>query len=166
MRAVRQELARASLATEIGFLVVTANQGGVLAVQRLAQPWGVEGGDGQAWVWALSAVGELSEYLEGRRQAFSVPLVLGGTPFQQKVWQALRGIPYGTTIAYTELAQALGKPKAARAVGAACAANPVPILLPCHRVVGRGGMLKGYALGLPVKEYLLALERRNNENPR
>ncbi|MCS7181919.1 MAG: methylated-DNA--[protein]-cysteine S-methyltransferase [Thermoanaerobaculum sp.] len=166
MRAVRQELARASLATEIGFFVVTANQDGVLAVQRLAQPWGVEEGDGQAWVWALSAVEELAEYLGGRRQAFSVPLVLGGTPFQQKVWQALPGIPYGTTIAYTELAQALGKPKAARAVGAACAANPVPILLPCHRVVGRGGMLKGYALGLPVKEYLLALERRNNENPR
>ena len=104
---------------------------------------------------------QLREYFEGTRQVFDVPLALSGTPFQLKVWAALTDIPYGETITYGELAQRIGQPDAVRAVGAANGKNPVPIIVPCHRVIGSNGKLTGYGGGLPIKAALLDLERRN-----
>jgi methylated-DNA-[protein]-cysteine S-methyltransferase len=103
--------------------------------------------------------GELDAYFAGRLQRFTVPLAPAGTPFQLKVWTALRDIPYGQTISYGELAQRIGDPNAVRAVGAANGANPIAIIVPCHRVIGADGSLVGFGGGLPVKKALLALER-------
>ncbi|MBX3411458.1 MAG: methylated-DNA--[protein]-cysteine S-methyltransferase [Pirellulales bacterium] len=102
---------------------------------------------------------QLNEYFHGQRQQFDVPLKLVGTPFQQRVWQALAKIPYGTTITYAELALRVGNPQASRAVGHANGRNPVSILVPCHRVVGANGSLTGYAGGVANKQWLLAWER-------
>ena len=102
---------------------------------------------------------QLHEYLRGELRAFSVSLDIRGTPFQQSVWEALRAIPYGKTVAYAEIATRIGNPRALRAVGQAVGANPVPIVIPCHRVVGKDGRLVGYVGGLPLKERLLMLER-------
>lgn len=102
---------------------------------------------------------ELEEYFAGQRQDFDIPVVTDGTPFQQDVWRALREIPYGTTVSYGELAQRIGRPSAVRAVGLANGANPVAIVVPCHRVIGADGSLTGFGGGLPVKRALLALER-------
>lgn len=103
---------------------------------------------------------ELLEYFAGTRRTFSVPLNPQGTAFQQAVWAALRKIPYGETRSYGAIAAAIGNPKAARAVGSANNKNPILIFTPCHRVVGAGGALVGFAAGLPVKEALLALEQK------
>ena len=104
------------------------------------------------------AVVALRSYLAGDASALDALAVdLGGTPFQREVWQALRGIPAGTTLTYAELAARVGRPRAVRAVGAANGANPVSVVVPCHRVVGKDG-LRGYAGGLPRKEWLLAHE--------
>lgn len=102
---------------------------------------------------------ELTQYLTGERRTFEAPFDVRGTAFQQEVWRALTGIPYGETRAYAEIASALGRPSAARAVGAAIGANPVLIGVPCHRVVGKSGAMTGYRGGLPMKTRLLALER-------
>lgn len=100
----------------------------------------------------------LIEYLEGRRSSFSLPLDLQGTPFQKAVWDALGHIPYGETRTYSEIAIQLGKASAVRAVAAAIGANPVLIIVPCHRVIGKNGTLTGYRGGLDMKKELLALE--------
>jgi len=102
----------------------------------------------------------LREYFEGRRRSFEVPLDLRGTPFQLRVWELLQRIPFGETRTYLDLALALGDPKAVRAVGAANGQNPVPIIVPCHRVIGQDGQLVGYGGGLWRKEWLLAHEGR------
>ena len=99
------------------------------------------------------------EYLEGRRTAFDLPLDLRGTEFQLRVWAALRGIPYGETRSYREVARALQRPRAVRAVGSANGANPLPLVIPCHRVVASDGKLGGYGGGLALKAKLLAMER-------
>ena len=101
---------------------------------------------------------ELGEYFDGNRKAFDVPLDPQGTEFQQQVWQALLEIPYGQMASYAEVASAINKPKAVRAVGAANGRNPISILVPCHRVIGSNGSLTGYAGGLPRKQWLLQLE--------
>ncbi len=102
---------------------------------------------------------QIDEYLTGRRRTFRLPVRLeGGTEFRRAVWQALCDIPYGETRTYADVARAVGRPRAARAVGAACHCNPVAIVVPCHRVVGSGGRLTGYAGGLDVKERLLDIE--------
>jgi len=101
---------------------------------------------------------ELMEYFRAARRAFQLPLAPVGTPFQLKVWQALRAIPYGKTLSYGELAQRLGLEGGARAVGLANGANPLPIVVPCHRVIGADGSLTGFGGGLPIKRSLLALE--------
>lgn len=101
---------------------------------------------------------QLDAYFTGRLQAFDVELAPGGTPFQAQVWAALRAVPYGSTVTYGELAAAVGRPAAVRAVGAANGRNPVCIVVPCHRVVGAGGALTGYSGGLDRKRALLALE--------
>jgi methylated-DNA-[protein]-cysteine S-methyltransferase len=108
----------------------------------------------------LRTAGEVHDYFAGKRTAFGVPLKLQGTPFQQRVWQALRGIACGTTVSYGEIARWLGAPRSVRAVGAAIGRNPISIIVPCHRVVGSGGALTGYAGGLDRKQALLELERQ------
>ncbi len=100
----------------------------------------------------------LDAYFSGREVAFDVPLAPAGTPFQRDVWTALRGIPFGATASYAEIARRIGRPRAVRAVGAANARNPIAILVPCHRVIGADGSLTGYAGGLERKRALLALE--------
>ena len=101
---------------------------------------------------------ELNEYLKGSLQRFSVPLDLQGTAFQREVWLRVLEIPYGRTRTYSEVARAMGRPLAARAVGAANGANPTPILVPCHRLVGASGDLTGYGGGVELKRWLLGLE--------
>ena len=103
---------------------------------------------------------ELKQYFTGKRSSFSLPLDLNsGTDFQRKVWRALRRIPYGQTKTYGEVARAIGSPKTSRAVGAACGQNPIPIIVPCHRVVAHNQKLGGFSGGLHWKKRLLALER-------
>ena len=105
-------------------------------------------------------VEQFAAYFAGALREFSLPLSLVGTPFQQQVWQALRTIAYGETISYGEQARRIGNPRAVRAVGAANGRNPLPIVLPCHRVVGKNGSLTGYAGGVQVKQFLLQLESK------
>jgi methylated-DNA-[protein]-cysteine S-methyltransferase len=107
------------------------------------------------------AARQLDEYFAGTRRSFDLPLSLVGTPFQRKVWLELAAIRYGTTISYGEQAKRLGRPGAARAVGAANGAHPVPNELPSHRVIGAGGALTGFGGGLGIKRALLELEARN-----
>ena len=101
---------------------------------------------------------QLLAYLAGDLRAFDLPLAPAGTDFQREVWRALEAVPYGQTRTYGEIAAAVGRPKAVRAVGQANHVNPLPIFIPCHRVVGKGGALTGYAGGLDLKRALLALE--------
>lgn len=106
-----------------------------------------------------AALIQLQEYFQGKRQTFDVPLSLHGTPFQVKVWKALQAIPFGETRSYRDIARAVGQPKAVRAIGAANNKNPIPIIIPCHRVIGSNGSLVGYGGGLDKKEWLLEFER-------
>jgi methylated-DNA-[protein]-cysteine S-methyltransferase len=106
------------------------------------------------------AIVQLAEYFAGTRRSFSLPLRPAGTAFQQSVWAALRQIPFGATISYGELARRVGRPAAARAVGAANGANPLPIVVPCHRVIGADDSLTGFGGGLETKHFLLAHEAR------
>lgn len=102
---------------------------------------------------------QLDEYFQGKRTTFSLPFKLTGTPFQLAVWKELQNISYGQTTSYKEIAQKINKPKAYRAVGMANNKNPLPIIIPCHRVIGSNGKLIGYAGGLKLKNYLLELEK-------
>lgn len=108
-----------------------------------------------------NAVSQLNEYFNSKRTVFDLPFNLKGTKFQIKVWQALLSIPYAQTVSYQDIAIKIGNPKAVRAVGAANAKNPLAIIIPCHRVIGKNGKLTGYNGGLSVKEFLLNLERNN-----
>ncbi len=101
---------------------------------------------------------QLEEYFAGQRRRFELPLDLVGSPFAKSVWRELQGVPFGETVSYGELARRLGNPGASRAVGRANGANPVPIVVPCHRVLAAGGRLGGFSAGLPMKRRLLALE--------
>jgi methylated-DNA-[protein]-cysteine S-methyltransferase len=121
--------------------------------------------------WTESAAGpvgeairQLREYFSGRRREFDLPLEPSGTAFQKSVWRRLQEIPYGATISYGELARRVGNPKASRAVGAANGKNPLPIVVPCHRVIGANGKLVGFGGGLPIKHALLELETKANQN--
>jgi methylated-DNA-[protein]-cysteine S-methyltransferase len=116
-------------------------------------------GDHDATLFAAAA-DQLASYFGGKLTSFDVPLALHGSAFQLQVWTALRSIPYGMTISYGELADRIGRPSAARAVGLANGRNPVSIIVPCHRVVGSDGTLTGYGGGMERKRYLLDLERR------
>ncbi|MEZ8629025.1 methylated-DNA--[protein]-cysteine S-methyltransferase [Vibrio lentus] len=106
---------------------------------------------------------QLNRYFSGEVIQFSVPIAAKGTPFQQSVWQALTTIPYGETWSYAQLADAIGNPKAVRAVGLANGKNPVSVIVPCHRVIGKNGKLTGYAGGVERKQRLLAIEGRVEE---
>jgi methylated-DNA-[protein]-cysteine S-methyltransferase len=107
-----------------------------------------------------AVVTQLAEYFAGTRRTFEVELAPKGTPFQLDVWRALCEIPYGDTITYAELARRIGNPAAVRAVGAANGANPIPLIVPCHRVIGSNGTLTGYGGGIDRKQFLLTLEGR------
>ncbi|MEZ5168426.1 MAG: methylated-DNA--[protein]-cysteine S-methyltransferase [Acidimicrobiales bacterium] len=111
------------------------------------------------------AAAQLTEYFAGRRQAFDLPLDLRGTEFQVAAWRALADVPYGQTRSYGEQAEAIGRPGAFRAVGAANGRNPIPVILPCHRIVGANGDLTGFAGGLDTKRHLLAHERSQQSLP-
>ena len=108
----------------------------------------------------IEPVRQLKAYFAGQLENFELALSPQGTPFQQRVWSELCKIPYGETISYGELARRIGNPNASRAVGLANGSNPIPIVIPCHRVIGSNGKLTGYGGGLPIKEKLLALEKR------
>ena len=146
----------------IGPLVLEAT-GDALTEIRLpengrARLGGRGGGPGREPAPMAAAKRQLAEYFAGRRRAFDLPLEVAGTPFQCDVWWALADIPYGETASYAELAAMVGRPTAFRAVGQANGANPIPIVLPCHRVVATGGRIGGYGGGLPVTRRLLARE--------
>jgi methylated-DNA-[protein]-cysteine S-methyltransferase len=108
----------------------------------------------------VEAASQLRSYFDGSLREFRLPLDMTGSAFQQRVWREILDIPYGETRSYAGIAAAIGSPKAVRAVGAANGANPVPIIVPCHRVIGSGGKLVGYGGGLALKKRLLELERR------
>jgi len=105
-----------------------------------------------------AAAAQLDEYFNGARRSFDIPMAMDGSSFQRQVWAHLLDIPFGTVVSYAQLAQRLGRTGAARAVGHANARNPIPIIVPCHRVIGSTGRLTGYGGGLPAKQFLLDLE--------
>ncbi len=148
------------LETPIGPLLVAADDAGLRRIhfQRGSRTLEAD----PAWRRDPPALREvarqLAEYFARERRAFDLPIAPEGTPFQLETWRALVAIPYGTTISYGELARRIGKPEAVRAVGAANGANPLPIVVPCHRVIGSDGSLTGFGGGLPAKRALLALE--------
>ena len=132
-------------------------EGGIIGLVLLINHWlGVPASVASPLLDAAEA--QLREYFAGTRRTFDLPLAPRGTAFQQRVWAALRAIPYGETHTYGELAAAIGSPSASRAVGMANHHNPTPIVIPCHRVIGANGTLTGYAGGLETKRRLLALE--------
>jgi methylated-DNA-[protein]-cysteine S-methyltransferase len=151
------------LETPIGTLLVAGDDD---AVRRIDFPKnGKARAPEQEWTESARgpvgiAVKQLREYFAGRRAEFDLPLAPEGTEFQRSVWRNLQDIPYGETISYGELAKRVGNPKASRAVGAANGQNPIPIVIPCHRVIGANGKLTGFGGGLPTKEALLALETK------
>lgn len=118
----------------------------------------VDGVNGRASQWLAAARAQLTEYFDGARRSFDLPLAAAGTPFQRRVWSALRDIDYGTTISYGELARRIENPRAVRAVGLANGRNPISIIVPCHRVIGANGTLTGYGGGLDRKRWLLSHE--------
>ncbi len=159
----------ATLTTPVGTLVFTVNEAGALT--KLYSYGGADTPVGRRWPASVPAplnlnpelcaphVRQLTEYFAGTRREFDLPLAAAGTPFQRRVWDALCEIPYGETVSYGEIARRLGLPPgASRAVGAANGANPIAIVVPCHRVIGANGTLTGYAGGLAMKRKLLELE--------
>ena len=128
------------------------------ATQSAVGSWRSAVAEAPAGNWPVAQ--QLFEYFSGKRQVFELDLAPRGTEFQLAVWNALVAIPYGDTISYAELARRIGKPSAVRAVGAANGANPIPVIIPCHRVIGSNGTLTGYGGGIERKQWLLALEGR------
>jgi methylated-DNA-[protein]-cysteine S-methyltransferase len=145
--------------TPLGPLTLQAEAGGLTALWFPGRP-GTLAEDGRNPARLAGAARQLDEYFAARRTVFDLELDLAGTPFQRRVWAALREIPYGGTVTYTELAREVGRPDIVRAVAAAVGSTPVPIVVPCHRVVGADGSLTGYGGGLERKRALLDLEQR------
>ena len=141
----------------VGTLTILAGKTGIRAIKFGAdEKVRASGTANEMTRWAVK---ELEEYFQGKRKEFTVPCRPEGTDFQKRVWEALTRIPYGVTRTYKEIAVETGNPRASRAVGMANHRNPIPIMIPCHRVIGSDGKLTGYAGGLEVKEFLLKLER-------
>ncbi len=145
-------------ATRLGLVEVEAAASGVTRVRIGARGRAREVGDGGALALAQQTAAEIVGYLDGKVRHFTVPVAAEGTAFQTAVWAELLKIPYGKRRTYGELAAKLGRPRGARAVGGACGANPVPILVPCHRVVAAEGSLGGFGAGIAVKQALLDIE--------
>ncbi len=153
----------AYLETPVGTLLIAGDDDAVEGISfprngKAAKP---EAGCQESQRGAVAeAIRQLREYFAGKRTGFDLPLAPKGTEFQRSVWRRLQEIPYGETISYGELARRVGNPKAARAVGSANGANPLPIVIPCHRVIAGDGSIGGFGGGLSTKETLLALEQR------
>jgi methylated-DNA-[protein]-cysteine S-methyltransferase len=148
------------LDSPVGTLTVAATDAGLHAIEF---PRNRHPADRHRWTEGDHALidlaaRQLAEYFAAERQVFDLPLAPRGTDFQRTVWMTLAGIGYGETISYAQLAHRVGKPTAMRAVGAANGRNPLPIVLPCHRVIGADGSLTGFGGGLPTKQFLLELE--------
>jgi methylated-DNA-[protein]-cysteine S-methyltransferase len=145
----------------VGPLLLASDPDGLRLIEfhapRYAMPRDADWREGDDVVLRMTRA-QLDEYFAGKRRDFDLPLAPRGTEFQRNVWQTLATIPYGETISYAQLATRVGKPTAMRAVGAANGRNPLPIVLPCHRVIGADGSLTGFGGGLPTKEFLLNLE--------
>lgn len=152
------------LDTPIGTLTLAADAGGLRHIEfpnnryPMNRAGWMHGAHGDVAAILRAAREQLLEYFDGARTGFSLTLAPQGTQFQLQVWRTLATIPYGDTWSYRDLAHAIGKPDAMRAVGAANGRNPLPIVLPCHRVIGADGSLTGFGGGLPIKEALLRLE--------
>ena len=145
----------------LGAMRIAATTNGLCGVYFRAQkyfPTGAEWHESSTNADLIAARKQLHEYFDGKRCVFDLRLAAAGTPFQQRVWKALRGIPFGQTTTYGGLAEALGTPTATRAVAAAVGRNPIGIIVPCHRVLGKDGSLTGFAGGLDRKAALLQLE--------
>lgn len=140
--------------TVLGSVTFVEEDGALLAITTHRPYEGIE----QETALIKEANRQLSEYLKGERKAFDLPLNPKGTDFQKRVWRALCDIPYGETRSYKQIAEAIGNPKAVRAVGMANNRNPITIVVPCHRVIGADGKLVGYGGGLEMKDFLLRLE--------
>jgi methylated-DNA-[protein]-cysteine S-methyltransferase len=151
----------AVMPSPVGPLRLAADDAGLRLIEfpdpRHPVPPGDDWEEGDNVVLAATRV-QLDEYFAGTRRAFDLPLAPRGTAFQRAVWCALASIAYGETISYRELAERIGQPSAMRAVGAANGRNPLPIVVPCHRVIGADGSLTGFGGGLPTKRFLLQLE--------
>ena len=144
----------------VGTLLLVSRDGSLARIEFESRKKPASPGAG--WVQSdapfRDVVRQLEGYFAGRRRTFDLPVVPTGTPFQLATWSAPREIPYGETRSYSEIARSIGRPRAVRAVGAANGRNPVPIVIPCHRVIGASGDLIGFGGGIPVKRYLLELE--------
>ena len=154
---------RVRLETPVGMLVFEAINNAVCSIHLATEldaavPFSAPEGSALA-----IAARQMGEYFEGKRTTFSFPMQAKGTPFQHQVWKALNTIPYGETRTYGDIALQVGNPKGARAVGGACNKNPLWIAVPCHRVLGAGGSLTGYAYGTGMKQALLTLEQSNQK---
>jgi len=154
------------LDTPIGELLLAGEEG---ALSMIGFPKGSMRREPEAdWIFnekpLANACTQLNEYFAGRRKEFDLPLKLNGTEFQVSVLEALQDIPYGQTTSYGEIAKRIGRPKAVRAVGAANGRNPIPIVVPCHRVIGSTGDLIGFGGGLDTKEALLRLEAEHTQD--
>ena len=152
-------LYRDQLSTPLGTLTLEATDRGLSSVRfpNRAEPFSGKSPDNPA---ISQAKRELTDYFAGELKQFSVPLDWQGTAFQQSVWEALTHIPYGETVSYADVARAIGRPKSARPTGGAVGANPLPIIVPCHRVIGSDQSLTGFTGGLSIKVALLELEGR------
>lgn len=154
-----------TVATELGEIRLFADEKGLVGIELPggADKGGVAGTESplpdSSGCLAIAAR-QIREYSAGKRTAFDLPLSIGGTSFQQQVWEAIRRIPYGRTMSYGEIARQLGSANKARAVGGAAHANSLPLVIPCHRVVGADGSLTGFGSGLAMKERLLQLEKK------
>ena len=147
---------RACHHSEIGPLEVVGNQKGILTITFGADEFET---DRNLPALMAECLRQLTEYFKGRRQKFSIPLVLEGTDFQKAVWRQLQKIPFGQTASYGDIARAVGSPRAFRAVGNANNKNPIPLIIPCHRVIGSDGKLVGFGGGIWRKEWLLEHEQ-------
>lgn len=152
----------ATIESPLGGLLLAWNETGLTRVSFLEGSKAIEPGSG--WVAApepaFRAGAQLQSYFAGNLKKFELPLAPHGTVFQQEVWKELTRIPFARTASYGEIAKRVDRPKASRAVGAANGKNPLPIIVPCHRVVGSDGSLTGYSGGMEIKEYLLTHEAR------
>lgn len=148
--------------TKIGRIEIEENGEAITKIDYIQKDI-EENAEGKETVLLKEAIKQLNEYFEGKRSVFDLPLAPEGTEFQNKVWNALREIPFGETKSYGEIARIIGNEKASRAVGMANNKNPIMIVIPCHRVIGANGKLVGYAGGLEVKEMLLNLEKNYNK---
>ena len=145
------------LDTPIGTLRLVSNGAALVSIEFEGQH-GTDDSSATRDAVLAACAAQLTDYFAARRHQFDLPLAARGTPFQQSVWNALAAIPYGELRSYRDIALTIGKPTAMRAVGAANGRNPLPIVVPCHRVIGSNGMLTGFAGGLAVKKFLLQLE--------